>query len=199
MVVDPTVVQPAMRRRHTWRVLVVPGAVVLGLAAWLAVGLTPHAAAGAFGRADPEAHLVPAGADGTTRDRSIVTDPSDGSNDATWSFRNAGRLPVEVRVASAQPAAPVLAQVRVFAIDPSDPSWGAGGASDVVRLRPHEEVGVLVSVGFGCAPWEAGTGPLVESVDLRVTTLAITRAITVEGSASVGVETTGDLPGRGCD
>ncbi len=198
MVVDPTVVGAGTRRRRIVPALVVAGAVVSGLAVWITVGLTPHLASGAFGRADPEAHRVPADAVGETADRSIVTDPSDGTNDATWSFRNAGHLPVEVRVAQPQPAAPMLARVRVFVIDPSDPTWGAAAASDVVRLRPDEEVGVLLSVGFGCAPWEAGGGPAVEAVDLRVTTLGLTRTVAVRGPESIGVETTENLPGTGC-
>lgn len=169
-------------------------AAVVALAAtgiWLAVGLTPHLEPGSYDGSflDPEA----AAPEGRTGDASAstVTDPSDGTNDAVWSFRNAGPAPVVVRLAPEQPGSPFLQDATLFAATPEGglaPS--TADPVDAVRLAPGEHVGVRLSVGFGCATWGPGTGTSLDAVELRVTTLGLTRAVTVRSPTAVGVTTT---------
>ena len=125
----------------------------------------------------------------------MVTDPTDGTNDALWSFVDTGRFPVVVRVAEPQPTPPGMVHVRLVAFDQATGLPGTDPV-DAVRLAPGEQVGVLVSVGFGCATWSAGTGSSISGVDLRVTTLGLTRTVTARWPGSVGVETTRDVARR---
>jgi hypothetical protein len=197
MAIDPVVVETGTRRRRNWLVPVAAGVGLMGLAVWLVAGRTPDVTAGYFSEADPEAHLVPAGI-GETVDHSVVVDPSDGTNDAIWSFTNGGRLPITVSAADPLPGAPVVRVGGVFVVDPADPLKNADSASGAVRLAPGEVVGVKISVGFGCASWVAGTGVAIEAVPLRVTTLGITRTVAVTGPMTVGVQTTSDVHRTDC-
>ena len=171
------------------------GVLVVALAtAWIVVGLTPRLAVGYFDGSlkDPEAHWAESsiGAEGGT---SVVTNPSDGTNDALWSFRNDGPFPVEVSVVDAQ--GDWHPGVRLFVIDPTDFLANEGMADDSVRLAPGDVVGVLVSVGFGCAPYDPGTSTGTDRVDLRVTTLGISRTVTAQWPDTIAVETTTARPG----
>lgn len=195
------VVPPRRRSRVRVGVLLTASVLALGaLTAWLVVGLNPSMTAGAFSAWDPESVLDedPLG----TVSTSVVVDPADGTWDGAWSIRNEGRAPATVRVHDDEGPYEAVA----FALFSPNPAGGGYDHTDPERtaealtLAPGEEAGLLVSVGMGCASYQAGSGMGITTVDLDVTTLGLTRTVTVDGNMQVLVHTqTGHAEGPECE
>jgi len=176
-----TAVAPAMaptRRRHNrrWIAAAVTAALAVAtVSAWLVVGLTPHLVNGAISAPDPEAVAEPPGFM-YGPDEQVVTDPSDGSLDGEWSFRNEGPVTIVVSAAN-QDAGVASYDIHLRLIPPH------GGSSiadaDVVTVGPGEEFGVAYSWAPGCTRMGSGTAMGTDSVRLRVSALGLTRTIEV--------------------
>lgn len=184
------------RRRRPW--LAGAAALALGLAAvaaWLFVGLTPHLGGGSTWNSDPEALVKPAEFTHGP-DEQVVRDPSDGSVDGEWSFRNEGRTTVVV-TAAPQELEPLVLDVQLRLVPP-----GGGGPiadADAVTVGPGQQFGVRYSFALGCAPYGPGTGAGIDVVRLRVTTLGLARTLEVPVDQPLTYLTaTGHTPPAGC-
>ena len=168
---------PPRRRARRWIAAIAAGAILAGggLTAWLVVGMTPHLSDGGTSAIDPEAVLKP-DVFAFGPDEQAVTDPSDGSIDGFWSFRNDGAVTIVVS-AAAQAQADVAYDIQLQLIAPTGGS--PIGDADAVTVGPGEQFGVRYSWAPGCAAFGPGTGEGTDSVRLRVDTLGITRTVDV--------------------
>jgi len=134
-------------------------------------------------------------------DESTVVDPSDGTYDGMWSFRNDERVPVDVRLAAFEPRTYEW-RAHLFSL-PDDGSVTdeiIDRAADVLTVGPGESFGVQFALGFGCAEFAGGSGTGIDSLRLDVTTLGLTRTVDVPGGSSVAIMTeTSHHPPAECD
>jgi hypothetical protein len=182
----------ARRRGRRVRVAVAAGiavtlALVAGLVAWLAVGLwiAPDIAPGATWNADPEAVAAPSG----DEYEQYVVDPTDGTIDGEWSFRNDGLVPVVVRIAPiAAPDVRFEARLRMIPTD--------GGSSvadaEVLAVDAGKQFGVAYSMAITCDHIAPGSVDSVgiDYVMIEVTRLGLTRTVQVStrGAMTYGLE-----------
>ncbi len=182
-----------MARRWRWGLA---GVALVGVGAWLAVGLTPSIGLGAVTHFDLESVEVEA----TWADDvplRVVVDPSDGTYDGLWTFVNEGILPVTVQLA--EPGKPEDLHWRT-SLHPYDPLLNlVHDSAETVRVAPGGELAVTFSWGPGCSPIAAGTSMSVSSVRLAVTTLSITRIVDTPAREAIGFELSGgNVPSPGC-
>lgn len=119
-----------------------------------------------------------------------MTDPSDGTYDGVWTFRDTGPVPVDVTVPERQPL--LYVDVHLVAVDPV--TGELGGSLAAARLAPGQRVGVAFSFGPGCEPYQAGTEFGPSPARLTVSALGVRRTVPVDGIASVMIMTTEDIP-----
>lgn len=197
-----TVAPPAgapPRRRRRRRIAAVAASAILaaaGVTAWLVVGMTPHLSDGGTSAIDPEA-VVRADVLMFGPDEQAVTDPSDGTVDGFWSFRNDGAVTIVVSAAP-QPQAEVAYDIQLLLIPPRGGS--PVGDADAVTVGPGAQFGVKYAWGPGCAAFGPGTGEGTDSVRLRVDTLGITRTVDVPTNRPFSWHTqTGYTPPATCE
>lgn len=194
---DIAVVPFARTRSRRRRVVAAASAavVVALITAWLVVGLTPRLSDGSISAPDPEALTEPFGFV-FGPDEQVVSDPSDGSLDGEWSFRNDGPVTIVV-TAPPQDVGGVSYKVHLRLIPPN------GGSSladaDVVTVDPGEEFGVAYSWAPGCAPMSAGTAVGTDTVRLHVSTLGLSRTLDVHTNQPLVYSTqVGHTPPASC-
>ena len=178
-------VAPAARqsRRRSWRVVAAACAVVLLVAAWQLVARLPRLERAELSVADPEAVATDTGT-------LVATDPSDGTYDGVWTFRNTGPVPVDVTVPEQQPF--LYVDVHLVAVDPV--TGELGGSLVAARLAPGQRVGVAFSFGSGCGNYSAGVSFGPAPARVTVGALGVRRTVPVDGIASVMIMTTKDIP-----
>ncbi|KMM45413.1 hypothetical protein CWIS_11000 [Cellulomonas sp. A375-1] len=182
--------EPRTPGRQRWPWWAAGGVVALVVGAWLVVGLNPTLSSSYTGAADPDALEEPFGFGLFGPDESTVVDPSDGTYDGVWSFRNDGRVPVDVRLAAFEPSTYEW-RAHLFSL-PDDGSVTdeiIDRAADVLTVGPGESFGVQFALGFGCAEFAGGSGTGIDSLRLDVTTLGLTRTVDVPGGSSVAIMT----------
>jgi len=157
--------------------------VVLAVAGWQLVARLPRLERAELSVADPEAVATDTGT-------LVVTDPSDGTYDGVWTFRNTGPVPVDVTVPERQPL--LYVDVHLVAVDPVTGEMGSSLAA--TRLAPGQRVGVAFSFGSGCEPYQAGTGFGPSPARLTVSALGVRRTVPIDGIASVMIMTTRNIP-----
>ena len=157
--------------------------VVLVVAGWQVVARLPRLERAEEFVADPAAVATQTGT-------LVVTDPSDGTYGGVWTFRNTGPVPVDVTVPALQPL--LYVNVHLVAVDPG--TGELGGPLATARLAPGQRVGVAFSFGSGCGGYSAGGsfGPAPARVTLSA--LGVRRTVPVDGTASVMIMTTKDIP-----
>ncbi|WP_123372030.1 hypothetical protein [Cellulomonas sp. PhB150] len=174
--VAPVAAPPRGRHRRRWiAVAVAAGLTVAAVSAWLVVGLTPHLVNGSVSAPDPEAVAEPPGFM-FGPDEQVVTDPSDGSLDGEWSFRNTGSVTIVVSAAD-QDAGTATYDIHLRLVPPH------GGSSiadaDVVTVGPGEEFAVAYSWAPGCTRMSAGRSLGTDVVRLHVSALGLSRTVEV--------------------
>lgn len=178
-------VAPAARqaRRRRWGALAAACVVVLVVAGWQLVARMPRLERAELSVADPEAVATDTGT-------LVVTDPSDGTYDGVWTFRNTGPVPVDVTVPEQQPL--LYVDVHLVAVDPVTGELGSSLVT--ARLAPGQRVGVAFSFGSGCGSYGAGVSFGPAPARVTVSALGVRRTVPVDGIASVMIMTTGDIP-----
>ena len=170
------------------------GALVL-VGAWLAVGLLPQLEDAGTWVADAESVEEDDPTDDSVT--SVVWDPSDGTYDAIWTFANRGLAPVTIRLGE-NPGSPYsFFAGRLHQLDPQ--TYEPGDASDVVTVPPGGVFGVEFALGLGCMSYLADSAMGIDTVELAVTTLGLTRRVDVGRDETVMVGFTTDFaPPEGC-
>lgn len=182
-----------MTRRWRWWGLA-SVAVVIG--AWLTVGLLPRLDGAGMERADEEAVEDDDGAfDEPVASR--VTDPSDGSYDGLRAYTNAGVAPITVRLGE-NPGSPYYYFAgSLHEVDPQTYLPGEGRES--ITVPPGGVFNVEFALGLGCTTHDAGSALGLESIELEVTTLGLTRSVDVPLGRTVWVGFSTDFePVEGC-
>ena len=182
MAVEDAAAAPVGSRRARW---VVVGLVVVAvlLTAWQVLARMPRLDRAEMTVADPEAVATETGT-------LIVTDPSDGTYDGVWTFRNSGPVPVDVSVPTKLGL--LYTDVHLVAVDPT--TGELGEALDAARLAPGQRIGVAFSFGPGCGGYSAGVSFGPAPAPLTVSALGVRRNVRVDGIASVLIHTTKDFP-----
>ena len=198
---DTTPQAPERRvRRRTTRAIGAAALVILVAlvaAAWLVVGLTPRLGQGSVNFADEEVTEPPPGFDVFGPDEQVVNDPSDGTVDGEWTFRNDGRLPVTLHVAEQSHGSDTTYVVQLR--DQHGAVGEPGTAVAGLTVAPGEQFGVSYSIGPHCAEQSPGVAYGTDAVRLRVTTLGISRTLDVGTEFPVVYSTTaGHRPPAGC-
>ncbi len=187
---EPATGQEPRTPGRRWPWWTAGGVVALVVGAWLVVGLNPSLSSSYTGAADPDALEEPFGFALFGPDESTVVDPPDGTYDGMWSFRNDGRVPVDVRLAAFEPSTYEW-RAHLFSLpdDGSVTDEVIARAADVLTVGPGESFGVQFALGFGCAEFAGGSGTGIDSLRLDVTTLGLTRTVDVPGGTSVAIMT----------
>ena len=183
MAVEEAAGAPTPARRARWMAVAIVVVVAVLLTAWQVLARMPRLERAELYAAGPEAVATDTGA-------LVVTDPSDGTYDGLWTFRNAGPVPVDVTIASDQ--GQLYVDVHLVPVDRE--TLRLGPPLDGVRLAPGDLVGVAFSFDGGCGPYSAGTsfGPGLAQVTVSV--LGVRRVVPADGVASVLIHTTKDIP-----
>lgn len=184
---NATTGEPAPRRlgRRGWTAVGGAAVVAALLAAWFAVGLRPTvASAGVGGVLDTVS--APTHDDA---DHLWWVDKSDGG---FWVVvRNDGRTAVTLR--GAQTTGTVAVDVQFAGVEHAYDRFGT--PVDSYTLQPGAEVQVRASLHV-CGPVVSGSSVSVDQVDLRATTLGLTRTVNVTSGRQYGFypDSVGGLP-----
>lgn len=182
-------VEHSRRRRRTVLTARAAGgsAVVLAVAAWLVVGLTPSMAPGSFYWLSEAFEPADDGSEAYD-----ATDPETGEAVTFLTYRNAGPVPVTLSVVADEPLVASASLVLV----PTDGTIDTGGdGSDRVTVAPGREVGVRQTLTLECLTMDTGSGAAPGVVRLDVRTLGLERRLELPYPVEVWLRSSTDRPG----
>jgi len=170
-------------------VLVVAGA-------WLAVGLLPRLDDAGMEAADEES--VDEESEWTDEPTaSRVTDPSDGTYDGIRTYTNRGIAPITVRLGENPGSAYYYFAGSLHELDTQ--TYVPGEARDAITVGPGGSFSVEFALGLGCTHHDGGSTVGLDSIELEVTTLGLTRSVDVPLGRTVLVGFSADFePVEGC-
>ncbi|HYP72804.1 MAG TPA: hypothetical protein VEP72_01845, partial [Microbacterium sp.] len=117
--------------------------------------------------------------------------------DGVRTYTNRGPVAVTVRLGE-NPGSPYYYfEGTLHVLDPQ--TYAPDDASGVVTVPPGGVFSISFALGLGCAEQDAGSAFGIESIELVVTTLGLTRSFDVPlGEAAMVGHTTDYVPPEGC-
>lgn len=193
-----TTLAPVGRRRAA-AIRIVMGLVVVLVAAWLAVGLSPRI--GPYGASGVQPDVTwtedPEAADGGMGVETV--DPPGGHVAAWTTLRNDGPVPTVLEL----PVQPTPSNVAVVlrALDDGrtgNPVGPTGPVLESIVVPSGGTAAVELTIGFLCGPFPAGASLSVTGTAVVARTLGLSREVPVDLSPDVRI-TTSTATGNGCE